>query len=135
MKVRRYISLLLLAIYVMSSTGGMLSVILCHCTRSTHIQTHHCCCDHCHSQGEGIKLPDGCNCYHDHSTEINLYNYERTAVATILPAICTILPDMQQSDKTDCKQPALKHLVRRKIPLSTIHIASAKGLRAPPVIA
>ena len=135
MKAKRYIPLLLLAIYIMSSSAGMLSVILCHCTRSTHIQTHHCCCNHCHSQGEGIKLPDGCTCYHDHSTEINLYNHERTAVATILPTICTILPDMQYSTKADSAQSILKLFVRRKIPLPLSHIAATVGLRAPPVIA
>lgn len=135
MRVKRSISLLLLAIYLMSSVGGMLSVILCHCTRSTHIQTQHCCCNHCHSQGEGIKLPDGCNCYHDHSTEIDLYNHERNSIAHYSPIICIVLPDMQELLQADIAQSKLKHLDCRKIPLPQSEFAAIQGLRAPPVIA
>ena len=134
MKLKRAISSLILAIYLMASCGGMLSVILCHCTRSIHIETHHCC--HCchHSDGEGIKLPTNC-CHHDHSTEIDLYNHERLSLTTCEPAICATLPDMQRQISYTAEQAKLKHFDRRKIPLPESEFAAIQGLRAPPVIA
>lgn len=136
MRGKRFISQLLLVIYLMASCGGMLSVILCHCTHSTHIQTHHCYCNHCCSKGEGIKLPNGCNCYHDHSTEIDLYDYEKTLSTTLTPAICALLPALQDViDFSTEQNPVSRHLDRRKTPLLISEFVSLKGLRAPPVIA
>ena len=134
MKLKRAISSLILAIYLMASCGGMLSVILCHCTRSHHIETHHYC--HCchHSDGEGIKLPTNC-CHHDHSTEIDLYNHERLSLTACEPAICATLPDMQRQISYTAEQAKLKHFDRRKIPLPESEFAAIQGLRAPPVIA
>ena len=135
MKVKRAISSLILAIYLVASCGGMLSVILCHCDRSQHVKTqHHCyhCC--CHSAGEGIKLPtNGCN--HDHSTEIDLYNHEKSVLIAYLPVICTTIPQMQEQSNTTEIEGKFKYLDRRKIPLPESEYAAIKGLRAPPVIA
>ena len=137
MKIRRAISLLLLAIYTMASCGAMLSVILCHCTRSTHYQTHHSCscCHHTHSEGEGIKLPTDCGCNHDHSTEIDLYDYEKSFIADITPIVCTIFGDVQAVEITSIETLKLKYLDKRKIPLPESEYMSLSGLRAPPVIA
>ena len=135
MKLKRAISSLILAIYLMASCGGMLSVILCHCTRSHHIETHHSC--HCchHSDGEGIKLPTNC-CHHDHSTEIDLYNHEKSLFKALTPAICALLPALQEDIEFSTEQnPVSRHLDRRKTPLLISEFVSIKGLRAPPVIA
>lgn len=137
MRGKRFISQLLLVIYLMASCGGMLSVILCHCERSQHIKTHHCshilCCSH--NAGEGIKLPTNC-CNHDHSTEIDLYDYEKTLSSTLTPAICTLLPVLQDVIDFSIEQnPVSGHLDRRKTPLLISEFVSLKGLRAPPVIA
>ena len=134
MKLKRAISSLILAIYLMASCGGMLSVVLCHCTRSHHIQTQHCC--HCcnHHCGEGIKLPTNC-CQHDHSTEVDLYNCEKTIILAHCPVFCTTIPQIQETSVASEIQGKLKHLDRRKIPLPESDFASIKGLRAPPVIA
>ena len=118
----------------------MLSVILCHCTRSTHYQTHHSCthhaCHHCnHSDGEGIKLPSNCGCNHDHSTEIDLYDYEKVFIADIAPIVCTIFGDTQAVEFTSIETLKLKYLDKRKIPLPESEYMSLSGLRAPPVIA
>ncbi len=137
MRAKRVLSSLILAIYLMASCGGMLSVILCHCSRSQHVATHHCC-DHCchhHDSGDGIKLPTDC-CNHDHSTEIDLYNHEKSLFKTLIPAICALLPALQEDIDFSAKQDsALRHLDRRKTPLLISEFASIKGLRAPPVIA
>lgn len=140
MRVKRAISSLLLAIYLLASCGAMLSVILCHCTRSTHFQTHHSCthhaCHHCnHNDGEGIKLPSNCGCNHDHSTEIDLYDYEKVFIADIAPIVCTIFGDNQAVEFTSTETLKLKYLDKRKIPLPESEYMSLSGLRAPPVIA
>ena len=115
----------------------MLSVILCHCTRSTHFQTHHSCtcCHHTHSEGDGIKLPSDCGCTHDHSAEIDLYNHEKTFIADITPIVCTIYGDLQAVEITSIETLKLKYLDKRKIPLPESEFMALSGLRAPPVIA
>ena len=137
MRVRRAISSLLLAVYIMASCGAMLSVILCHCTRSNHFITHHSCscCHHPHSVGEGIVLPSDCGCTHDHSTEIDLYDYEKSFIANISPTSCTIFMDIYQGVEIEIENLKLKYLDRRKIPLPESEFMALSGLRAPPVIA
>ena len=137
MGVKRVISSLLLAVYIMASCGAMLSVILCHCTRSTHFQTHHSChcCSHCHSNGEGIKLPSNCDCTHDHSTEIDLYDYEKIFIADLAPNVCAIFRSMQTEVAFSLEGEKLKYLDKRKIPLPESEFVALTGLRAPPVIA
>lgn len=138
MRLNRVIATLLLGIYVMSSCGAMLSVILCHCTRSAHYATHHCC-SHCHScaaeTGNGIKAETGCGCHHDHSTEIDLYNHEKTIFPTLAPVVCAILPTLLQVEPVLATGQTIKHLDHRKIPLPESDFISIKALRAPPVIA
>ena len=136
MKLKRVISSLILAIYLVASCGGALSVILFHCSGSQQIQTHHSSCQHCHhSQGEGIKYPSDCGCHHDHSTEIDLYNYEKLSVANIAPMVCSILPSMQEQAEPVAVQTVTKLFYRRKTPLLVAEYVSLSGLRAPPVIA
>ncbi len=140
MRTKRVISSLLLAIYLMASCGAMLSVILCHCTRSQHFQTHHCCSHNtCHNNhincGEGIKLPNNCGCTHDHSTEIDLYIYEKSFIADIQPVICDAIPAMAEQIDLCTELLKIKYLDKSKIPLPQSGFISTKGLRAPPVIA
>lgn len=139
MKLKRLISSLLLAIYLVAGCGGMFSVILCHCHRSQHFLSHHsCCCSHhccANHNGEGIKAQAGCNCLHDHSTEIDLYNHERSVSKLCPPIICLTLPTMQEQVLTTESHSTIKRLDRRKIPLPTADFVALKGLRAPPVIA
>ena len=135
MRLKRAISSLILAIYLVASCGGMLSVILCHCTRSQHVITHHHCCHCCsHSAGEGIKLPTDC-CNHDHSTEIDLYNCEKSVIIAHLPVVCDTIEQTTEQSMAAVYNGILKYLDRRKIPLPESEYAAIKGLRAPPVIA
>ena len=135
MRLKRAISSLILAIYLVASCGGMLSVILCHCDRSQHVAAKHHCCHCCsHSTGEGIKLPTSC-CNHDHSTEIDLYNHEKSITIAHLPVICTTIPQIQEQCKAPEIEGKLKYLDRRKIPLPESEFAATRTLRAPPVIA
>ena len=139
MRLKGAISSLILAIYLVASCGGMLSVILCHCDHSQHYKTlHHCCSEHhccLHNDGEGIKLPMGCNCLHDHSTEVDLYNCEKSLIFSHIPVICTTLHQMQEPSDFDTNHTIAKHFERRKIPLPESEFAAIQGLRAPPVIA
>ena len=144
MRVKKFISSLLFAIYIMASCGGMLSVILCHCAHSNHFQAKHsshyiCChhtCKHCISTTEQqIKSLRCCTCNHDHSTEIDLYNHEQSAAAEISPIVCDILPIMKQVVSTATISSKQRHFCQRKIPLQQSEFVTIKGLRAPPVFA
>lgn len=123
----------------MASCGSMLSVILCHCTRSSHFQAKHSCCHTCHcceaSDGEGFRLPSSCGCTHDHSTEIDLYNHEKSQPSLLAPAVCAILPQLQEQISPCDGISTIKLFDRRKTPLPTSDFVALKGLRAPPVIA
>lgn len=135
---KRFISSLLLAIYLLASCGAMLSVTLCHCSRSQHFKSKHSCCHahhHASCNGEGIKLPNKCGCTHDHSTEIDLYNYDKQSAVVITPAVCNALPAMTQQSYTLLHSQTTNLICQRKIPLPQSHFIATKGLRAPPVVA
>lgn len=137
MKLKRLISLLLLAIYLTAWGGPAYVSLSCKCvTMSSHV-----CCHHCqHSAdaagaGESLKAP--C-CGNHHSTEIELYtgsssdNHERFIRCTVTdlpPALVAEAPvaavlKFFGETLPECGDP----FVMRG------HVRSA-GLRAPPVLA
>lgn len=137
MKLKRVISTLLLGIYLLSSCGAMLSVILCHCTRSAHYiaeHEHHTHCCHTPIQGEGIKMVSDCGCHHDHSTEIDLYDYDKIYFIALQPAVY-MLPQAAQSIEEPQSDIDNHYFHRRKIPLPRSFVVTLNTLRAPPVMA
>lgn len=136
MKLKRLISLLLLAIYLTAWGGPAYVSLSCKCvTMSSHV-----CCHHCqHSAdaagaGESLKAP--C-CGNHHSTEIELYvsssfdnneRYTRCIVLDLPPALAA-----------ECPCPAHVPFLREKVaerrtPFVREASACSVGFRAPPVL-
>ena len=137
MKLKRLISLLLLAIYLTAWGGPAYVSLSCKCvTMSSHV-----CCHHCQhgadaaGAGESLKAP--C-CGNHHSTEIELYvsssfdnneRYTRCIVLDLPPALAA-----------ECPCPAHVPFLREKVaerrtPFVREASACSVGFRAPPVLA
>lgn len=136
MKLKRLISLLLLAIYLTAWGGPAYVSLSCKCvTMSSHV-----CCHHCQhgtdaaGAGESLKAP--C-CGNHHSTEIELYvsssfdnneRYTRCIVLDLPPALAA-----------ECPCPAHVPFLREKVaerrtPFVREASACSVGFRAPPVL-
>lgn len=143
MKLRSVISSLLLAVYATSVLGYALTIILCHCSRSEHFRTHHCSGEHtvacCHHHaplaGDGIRTNHACDCHHDHTTEIDLYDTTRIANTLAEPLVCYALPAMIADQTISPVGVRVATLTKRKIPLPEEPTSTSAALRAPPVIA
>lgn len=140
MKLKRLISLLLLAIYLMAAGGPAYVSLSCKCVAMT-AHVSHACCHHCQhnddASGARGALQAPC-CGNHHSTEIELYtgsasdNHQkstRCAVTDLPPALIAEAPVAADltlccEKVTECSTP----FVMRG------HVRSA-GLRAPPVLA
>lgn len=141
MKLKRLISLLLLAIYLMAAGGPAYVSLSCKCVAMS-AHADHVCCHHCQQHAdsadparESVKAP--C-CGNHHSTEIELYTgsssdnhqkFTRCAVTDLPPALIAEAPVVADltlccEKVTECSTP----FVMRG------HVRSA-GLRAPPVLA
>lgn len=137
MKLKRLISLLLLAIYLTAWGGPAYVSLSCKCvTMSSHV-----CCHHCQhgadaaGAGESLKAP--C-CGNHHSTEIELYvsssfdnneRYTRCIVLDLPPALAA-----------ECPCPAHVPFLREKVaerrtPFVREASTLSVGFRAPPVLA
>lgn len=136
MKLKRLISLLLLAIYLTAWGGPAYVSLSCKCvTMSSHV-----CCHHCQhgtdaaGAGESLKAP--C-CGNHHSTEIELYvsssfdnneRYTRCIVLDLPPALAA-----------ECPCPAHVPFLREKVaerrtPFVREASTLSVGFRAPPVL-
>ena len=76
MKLKRSISLLLLAVYLFATAGTALASLTCKCV-AMKARTEHACCSHCHHVADlpaaaGGEMRAPC-CGKHHSTEIELY--------------------------------------------------------------
>ena len=147
MKLKRSISLLLLAVYLFATAGTALASLTCKCVamkaRTEHACCCHClhvCCHHCQhgadaaGAGESLKAP--C-CGNHHSTEIELYvsssfdnneRYTRCIVLDLPPALAA-----------ECPCPAHVPFLREKVaerrtPFVREASTLSVGFRAPPVL-
>ena len=125
MKLKRLISLLLLAIYLTAWGGPAYVSLSCKCvTMSSHV-----CCHHCQhgadaaGAGESLKAP--C-CGNHHSTEIELYTGSSSDLPPAVVAEAPVAADLKLFGET---------LPERGAPfVMRGHVRSA-GLRAPPALA
>lgn len=97
MKLKRSISLLLLAVYLFATAGTALASLTCKCV-AMKARTEHACCCHCLHVADlpaaaGGEMRAPC-CGNHHSTEIELYvsssfdNNERYTRCIVLDAAC-----------------------------------------------
>lgn len=140
MQFRRTISLLLLSVYLTSICGYAATILLCHCPHSHHYEVCHksCChsaCAHVHSHDDGIHADDRCNCKHDHSTEIALYDIAKHTETAVQPVASDCLLSPTGDSERIFASVASRTFERRKIPLPQSPARSRHSLRAPPVSA
>lgn len=74
----------LLLIYLSVMMASSVSLMLCDCHshhRHAHditVHEHHCSCGGCHTSDFAEELvAEGCECSHDHSTDVELYTFSR----------------------------------------------------------
>ena len=130
MKLKRSISLLLLAVYLFATAGTALASLTCKCV-AMKARTEHACCCHCLHVADlpaaaGGEMRAPC-CGNHHSTEIELYvsssfdNNERYTRCIVLD-----LPHV----------PFLREKVaERRTPFVREASTCSVGFRAPPVLA
>ncbi|MDE5708099.1 MAG: hypothetical protein K2L09_07545 [Alistipes sp.] len=137
---RRYISLLLLAVYLLA-TGGMWSLsLMCDCAEAEHADGHACCVAGYHvghdHDAEAEELCASCVCEF-HSTEITLY----TATAdNETPCRCVVLAlphclAAAQAARIAAPKFRKERIVTPAVPIEQAPCLRAAGLRAPPVLA
>lgn len=140
MQFRRTISLLLLSVYLTSICGYAATILLCHCPHSRHYEVCHksCChsaCAHVHSHGDGINADDRCNCKHDHSTEIDLYDIAKQIGTIVSPVVSDCILSTADDTGRILASVESRTFERRKIPLPHSPARGFHSLRAPPVSA
>ena len=138
MKMRRYISLLLLAVYLFAVGGPSYASLSCRCVAlHSHAQTHGCCHRALQNQpaaGDALGAP--C-CANHHSTEIDLYT--GTSSDDLRAARCAVFA-LPPSLTTECPAPADPLVVgemvsERRAPFLKEAFLLSVGFRAPPVLA
>jgi hypothetical protein len=129
MKLKRSISLLLLAVYLFATAGTALASLTCKCV-AMKARTEHACCSHCHHVADlpaaaGGEMRAPC-CGKHHSTEIELYvssssdsneRYTRCIVLDLPPALaaeCACSFSARKGRReADAFRPGSLHTLRR----------------------
>lgn len=136
---RGVIAAVLVAIYAVATFGYDLSVTLCHCSQSEHVRLHHShdChdCRHHNTPSDGISASHCCNCSHDHSLEIDIYDKTRIANPLIKPLVCDAIIPATFSPQTLAITFKPEPVRRDAEPLPDEPDKGIFGLRAPPVLA
>lgn len=137
MKMRRYISLLLLAVYLFAVGGPSYASLSCRCVAlKSHETTLGCCHRTLHIQpGTGDALSAPC-CANHHSTEIKLYTGTSSDDARNTRFAIIALP---ASLTTECLAPAdplvsCEKVCERRAPFLKEAFLLSVGFRAPPVL-
>lgn len=141
MKLKRYISLLLLAVYFFATGGTAYASVSCECV-SMSVRTAHVCCHHCHLAGEATPCSGGKSltapcCDDRHSTEIELYTGSGQDNERVLKCIVLDLPPALAAE---CPCPAHVPFLRQTVaerdaPFIPDVRHLPVGFRAPPVLA
>lgn len=141
MKVRKFISLLLLAAYLFATVGAAVASVTCHCVTMKPRAAQHLCYSHCqlpaHMQPADGEFRDHC-CGNHHSTEIALYTSSNSddSEKYVKCVVCDLLPSMAVECPCPAHVPALRRgPVPRPDPQPSDGFAEAVGLRAPPALA
>ena len=140
-RIRSVIATILVAIYAVATFGYDLSVTLCHCNHSHHVQLHHSHdCHSCHdckhnTSGDGISSANPCNCLHDHSTDIDIYDKTRIVNRLIRPSVCSAVIPTTSSPYNLPTTFASRTYPDGDTALPDAPDRGCFGLRAPPVFA
>ncbi len=143
MTLRKYISLLLLAVYMFAAGGRAVVSLTCPCSapkaRTEVHACNHCQHEHCGHEASdtAATLSEACTCGSHHSTEIDLYTGVhaddnknlRCSVTTLPPAL---VAEVSGPDATDVGR---EKAAERNLPPADRELISPAGLRAPPALA
>lgn len=135
MRTRRFIALLLFAVYLLMAVGAPVASLSCECL-SSHDHSELFCTRHgCAASGDHEpRLMAPC-CSDHHSTEIELYLVLSDGIGKFLRCAVTDLPPALFADGT-ALIPFLsgkQAFVERHVPLASDPAVSSPGFRAPPV--
>lgn len=137
MKLRSYISLMLLAVYLFAAGGAAYASLSCECV-SMKARAAHTCCHHCVHSGDDAREAMQATCCGDrHSTEIVLYtSSDKDHARSVRCAIIDLPPMVTAACPCPGHVSALR--VARTLP-EPPHVCRGyvcpTGLRAPPVLA
>lgn len=140
MKLKRVISLFLLAVYIFAAGGQAFASLSCECVTAKARTTHACCmhCGHTHDAAFAMSkqvLTATC-CDDRHSTEIDLYTPGSTDSERYVRCVVICLPS---SLAAECPCPTHIPFLREKsAERQTPFVADAcllsVGFRAPPAL-
>ncbi len=140
MKLKRYISLLFLAVYLLATAGVAVSSMSCACVamrgHEMHVCCHHCE-DHVALDGVQAQMHAPC-CTNNHSNEKELYTATQSdngkvvkcPISELPSAILSLAVTVEIDSRTSGEEIAERH-----VSLSDEWWRRAVGLRAPPVLA
>lgn len=143
MKLRNFISLVLLSVYLFAVSAPAFASLSCHCIGEKQIAGQHMCCnhgDHCSHEGDllAAKADLAAPCCSDHhSTEITLYTGSAFEGDRLVKCAVVCLPP---SLAVECPCPEHTPLRREKTaeqraPFVQEACVLPSGFRAPPVLA
>ncbi len=144
MRIRRYIALLILAVYAFASGGRAAESLFCPCRcHAEHHADEGCCpvCLHGHSPAESsahCHVEDHDLCHHNHISPQELYTLTQDDDRT--PGRQSLVPVWALCAADNCAGAVLAatgtcHYGRRQAPLPHLFRHAPKALRAPPVTA
>lgn len=137
---RRYISLLLLALYLLATSGAWSLSLMCDCADAERAGEHACCVAGYHvghdHDAAAEELCAACTC-NLHSTEITLYTAAHADNEKAMRSVVTLLPP---SLAAECPCPTHVPALRREradrpTPVLQAPFLKSAGRRAPPVLA
>ncbi|MEG1885574.1 MAG: hypothetical protein RR182_04750 [Alistipes sp.] len=139
MRLKRFLSILLLSVYLFAVGGQAYSVLTCQCV-SMKGHTAHFCCHHCaHTAASGTALKAPC-CNDHHDTEEILYTASsldtERSVTKVIPVVDLPIALVAQLVVSDSYIPSVSDnlFARCVLPVRSSGTMCV-GLRAPPVLA
>lgn len=140
MKLRKYISLVLLAVYLFAAGGAAYAALTCHCKAAPVVQHTEACCHVCDHTGDlpaaTADFTAPC-CGDSHSTYIDLYTGSASeSHKNVKCTVLTLPPALAAECPCPYHVPSLRvERVERFVPLADPACVLPSGLRAPPVLA
>lgn len=137
---RRYISLLLCAVYLLATGGTALLSLSCHCHTAEHAGEHVCCVGEHHAghayDAAAEELCAACMCDR-HSIEIDLYIAVQSDDSLCKCAVLALPHCLAAAQAARLAAPKFRRepVTAPAVPIPLAPSLRSAGLRAPPVLA
>lgn len=138
MRTKRFISFLLLTVYLLAAGGPAWASLSCKCVASK-ARTHHVCSCHCSHENDAPGAKADLNapcCSHHHSTDVELYtggssDNERQARTPAADLSAVLAPE---APATIAPTAGWVRITLRRTPLPRQAALPGVSLRAPPAL-